>query len=204
VAPKTEIDRELIQLEVEMKKLEAEYNLYFIGRLPRPPHESRKHVEGLVKKLDRTHIQNTAERFRFTTLQTRFHRFADLWERALRAKEEGRPLPGRMRAGGEPPAEPPRAASAPKKKPAGEEMVHVAAVRDPAAQADKVKELYQQMAAARRAAGEAELPFERFQAVVQHQLSKLGQGGEVAFKVTMKDGKVNLTAKAIKRTGESE
>ena len=88
MAPKTEIDRALVQLEGELRKLEGEYSLFFAGRLPRPPWESRTRVDGLVKRLDRTHMQNTAERFRFSTLQARYASFCELWERALRAKEE--------------------------------------------------------------------------------------------------------------------
>ena len=44
-----DIDRQISFLEAEMKKLEAEYNMYFAGRLQRPPLEMRKRVEGLVK-----------------------------------------------------------------------------------------------------------------------------------------------------------
>ena len=88
-----EIERELQILEVELRKLEGEYNMYFAGRLPRPPWETRSRVEGLVKKLDRSYIQNYGDRFRFSTLQSRFAAFIDLWDRGLRAREEGRPGP---------------------------------------------------------------------------------------------------------------
>ncbi len=67
--------------------------MYFSGRLPRPPWETRARVDATVKRLDRLHIANYGIRFRFTTLQTRFSRFSDLWDRALRAREEGRPGP---------------------------------------------------------------------------------------------------------------
>ena len=70
-----EIERELQILEVELRKLEGEYNMYFAGRLPRPPWETRSRVEGLVKKLDRSYIQNYGDRFRFSTLQSRFAAF---------------------------------------------------------------------------------------------------------------------------------
>ena len=205
MAPKTEIDRELKQLEVEMKRLEGEYNMYFAGRLPRPPWESRSRVDGLVKRLDRTHIQNTAERFRFNTLQTRYASFCDLWERALRAKEEGRPIPGRVRSGAAPsaaPADPQAAPPSPAARKRDDDLVHVASFRNPASEADKVKELYERVAEARRATGEAAVPFERFRELVQHQVAKLGQGGEVAFKVALKDGKVNLTSRTIKPKDE--
>ena len=87
------LDRELQILESDLRKLEGEYNMYFAGRLPRPPWETRARVEAAVKKLDRSHIQNYGDRFRFSTLQARFSAFIDLWDRGLRAREEGRPGP---------------------------------------------------------------------------------------------------------------
>ena len=87
-----EINNELTALETDIKRLEAEYNMYLSGRLPRPPWETRARVETTVKRLDRTHIANYGIRFRFTTLQTRLSRFIDCG-RAFRAREEGRPGP---------------------------------------------------------------------------------------------------------------
>ena len=78
-----DVDRELTILEGELKRLEAEYNMFFAGRLPRPPWETRGRVEAMVKRIDRAYISNTGERFRFSTLQSRFQTFADLWERGL-------------------------------------------------------------------------------------------------------------------------
>jgi hypothetical protein len=89
----SDLDHELTVLETELRRLEAEYNMYFAGRLPRPPWETRSRVEAMVKRLDRTHIGNYGARFRFTTLQSRCAAFLDLWDRALRAREEGRPGP---------------------------------------------------------------------------------------------------------------
>jgi hypothetical protein len=80
-------------LEAELKRLEAEYNMFFSGRLAKPPWETRSRVEALVKKIDRSYIQNYGDRFRFTTLQARYATFVDLWDRGMRAREEGRPGP---------------------------------------------------------------------------------------------------------------
>src|SRR5262249_54010057 len=93
VAETSEIARELKGLEAELRQLEAEYNMYFAGSLPRPPVETRARVTAAVRRLDRLSISNYAERFRFVTLQARFQAFVDLWERGLRAREEGRPGP---------------------------------------------------------------------------------------------------------------
>ena len=51
--PPSEFERELQRLEVELKRLEAEYTMFFAGRLPRPPWETRSRVEALVKQYDR-------------------------------------------------------------------------------------------------------------------------------------------------------
>ena len=89
----TEIQRDLQALESDLKKLEAEYNMFFSGRAPRPPWETRKRVEALVRRWDRDHIETAGDRFRFQTLQARFQKFVELWDRGLRAREEGRPGP---------------------------------------------------------------------------------------------------------------
>ena len=60
------IDRELALLEAELRRLEAEYNMFFSGRLPRPPWETRSAVQTIVKRIDRTAINNYGDRFRFS------------------------------------------------------------------------------------------------------------------------------------------
>ena len=65
---------------------------------------------------------------------------------------------------------------------------------------DKLTELYESLSEARRAAGEDQVPFHRFAEVVKGQVQKLRDAGnsEVAFRVSVKDGKVNFTARALK------
>ena len=79
----SDLDRELNLLETEMKRLEAEYNMYFAGRLPRPPWETRARVNALVKRHDQSYIRNTADRFRFESLQARYQKFLELWDRQI-------------------------------------------------------------------------------------------------------------------------
>lgn len=194
MAPKaSEFDHEMQHLEAEIKRLQAEYNMFFAGRLPRLPWETRARVDALVKRYDRMQIRNTAERFRFSTLQAHYTSFCDLWERALKAKEEGRPGPGRRAPG--PPTEPAK----PEPGPPPVRVVHVAAFRDPMQEVDRLKDLYERLAEARTEAGEQPVPYHRFVEVVRAQVTKLGGGeSEVSFRVAVKDGKVTLTAKAMK------
>jgi hypothetical protein len=189
--PTSEFDRQLRELEAEIRKLEVEYNLFFAGRLPKLPWETRARVEALIKRYDRLQIQNTAERFRFQGMQSRFSVFCELWERNLKSREGTRPgVRGRS------PLEAPPRVSRPAEPDAAPPAPAVTSLRDPAAENDKVRALYETLREARRQAGETEVPFERFQEVVRAQVAKLGRdGGEVVFKVSTKDGRVAFTAK---------
>jgi hypothetical protein len=78
-------------------------------------------------------------------------------------------------------------------------VVAVSAIRDPAAEAERLTELYDRLSAARKEAGEKPVPFEAFKQVVRAQVTKLGGGqAQVAFRVAVEKGKVTLTAKALK------
>lgn len=197
MAEASDIDRELTQLESEIRKLEAQYNMYFAGRLARPPWETRKRVEGLVRRLDRTHIANYGQRFKFSTLQSRFSTSVDLWDRGLRAREEGRRGPFSQ------PAAP--VADKPKPKPE-DRVVHSTTFRDPTKEADKLRELYENLAEARREVGQEAISFQKFTDLIATQVSQLKEKGnrEVSFRVAVKDGKVAFTARGLKGKGEKE
>ena len=185
----TPLEKDLLRLEADLKQLEAEYNMFFAGRLPKPPWETRSRVEVLVRQLDRAYIQNTGDRFRFHTLQSRFQTFIDLWDRGLRAREEGRPGPFAQQQKKEP-----------EKKGPEDRILHVAAFRDPVREADKLEELYESLTEARKEVGEQQIPFHKFAELVKTQVKKLRDTGtpEVAFRVAVKDGKVNFTARGLK------
>ncbi len=214
---RTDFDRELMALEAELKRLEAEYNMFFAGRAPRLPWEQRKRLDAQMKRFDRMHIQNTGDRFRFQTIQSRWAAFSELWERQLKLQEQGKlhVRGGRAPAVARPPVEPKKAgqpatkeAGQPAAKDTGkpaparrEAVVAAATLSDPVAQEDKVKRLYDQLAAARKEAGEKPIEYDRFAALVRAQVDKHGAGGrDVAFRVDVKDGKVKLTAKAAGET----
>ena len=96
--------------------------MFFAGRLPKPPWETRSRVEALVKQYDRAHIQNYGDRFRFLTLQSRYAAFIDLWDRGLRAREEGRSGPFVHKRSEEKPSS--------RRRPE-DRILHVAAFKDP-------------------------------------------------------------------------
>jgi hypothetical protein len=132
VPPKaSDFDRQMQQLEAEIKRLEAEYNMFFAGRLPRPPWETRARVE-------------------------------------------------------------------PHKRSSG--VLHESRIRDPLMEADRLKELYDQLTEARTKTGESAIPYHRFAEAVRAQVGKLGGGdSDVVFRVELKEGKATLAVKSAKR-----
>ena len=192
----SELDRDLELLEAELKRLEAEYNMFFAGRLPRPPWETRGRVNAMVRRLDNIHIPNTGGRFRFNTIQSRFQTFSELWDRGLRAREEGRPGPFAQ----------PRPIIDEKPKRPADRILHVTTFSDPLREMDKLHELYDSLAEARREVGEDAIPFHKFADLIKTQVSTFKQRGtaEVAFRVAVRHGKVAFTARAMKGLEEGE
>ncbi len=190
----TDVQKDLQLLAAGLKQLEAEYNMFFSGRIPRPPLETRSRITALVKKWDRAYIQSAADRFQFDTLQRRFQTFIDLWDRGLRSREEGRAGPFAQ--------PPPR--EIPKPKAPEQKIVHVTSFADPMREMDKLHTLYDSLMDARREAGDDVVPFHRFAALVKDQVTKVQSTGvpEVAFRVAMIDGKVNFTVRGMKDEGE--
>ena len=190
----TDVQRDLQVLTADLKRLEAEYNMFFAGRLPRPPWETRGRVEAMIKRYDRGHIGTTGDRFKFEMLQSRFRALADLWDRGLRAREEGRPGPFAA----------PSPKRPQKRRDSDANVVHTTAFRDPVHEMDKLHTLYDTLMNARRTHGEDVVPFHKFAALVKNQVTKLRDSGssEVAFRVAVKDGKVAFTVRGMKEPGE--
>jgi uncharacterized small protein (DUF1192 family) len=194
--PRSEFDKQIQILEAEIRRLEAEFNMFFAGRLPRPPWETRSRVAALIKKHDQPGaIRNTADRFRFESLQNRHQKFLELWERQMTNRELGRVPVGVKRA--EPPPRTNPKDAEPQEP--GAAVVRFGTSADPEAEATRVKELFERLAAAKKEVGEQPIALDRLQALVKAQVEKFGaDGSKVAFKVETKDGKVSLTVKAEK------
>ena len=188
----SELERELRALEAELRKLEAEYNMFFAGQLPRPPWETRTHVEQVMKRLERAVLtEGTAvEKFRQQTLQSRLAAFVDLWDRGLRAREEGRPGPFARR----------RAADSEAEKRPEDRVVYVTVFANPARELDRLQDLYERLSDVRRELGAAQVPFHKFVGLIREKVAAMRRKGvpEVAFRVAVRDGKITFTARGLK------
>lgn len=182
-------------LEVELKRLEAEYNMFFGGQLPRPPWETQRRVSALVTRFDRMLPSNYGARFRFTTLQSRFMAFSRLWDRSLRAREEGRAGPFARSPSTIERATPPR-----------DRVLAVATVGDATSDSDKVQDLFESFATARREAGQVAISLQKFEKLIRTQVDAFKQKGcsGVAFRVALKDGKASLSGRAMRAVRKSD
>ena len=188
--PKSEFDTQMAMLEAEVRRLETEYNMFFAGRLKRPPFETKNRVAALIKRHDNSFIRNTGDRFRFESLQNRYQKFLELVERQMMNRELGRPTLG---------VKPQPTVHTQKREQEKQDpnIIRFAKDAKTGQDSDAVKQLYERLAEEKKKAGEAPVAIERLAALVKAQVDKFGaEGKNVDFKIATKDGKVTLTAKA--------
>jgi hypothetical protein len=186
--PKSEFEQQMHTLEAEIRRLETEYNMFFAGRLKRPPFETKNRVAAMIKRHDQSFIRNTGDRFRFESLQNRYQKFLELVDRQMNNRELGRPILGVSQ----------RATTATSKADqpkADPNVIKFARGKQPSE--DQVQRLFDKLAEEKKKVGEKPVAKDRLAALVKAQIDKFSaEGKAVAFKISTKDGKVTLTAKA--------
>jgi hypothetical protein len=184
----SEFDKQMVQLDGEIRRLETEYNMFFAGRLKRPPFETKNRVAALIKRHDNSYIRNTGDRFRFESLQNRYYKFLELVERQMMNRELGRPTLGVK----------PQSTTLPINEQAKVDPNVVKIGKDAklTQDSDQVKQLFEKLAAEKQKVGEKPVAIDRLAALVKAQVDKFAaEGKDVSFKIATKDGKVTLTAK---------
>jgi len=186
-------ERELQVLDQALRRLSAECDAFLYGSSSKPPLESRRHVEEMLRRLNASESMTAAERYRFSTLQGRFSALNERWERLLAEKESGRRpgLYGHFREGGAPaPGAPAPNAGRP------------ASVQEEprAAPADLDRDLFERYVGAKKARGEdvSGYRLEGFVEGLERERRKVRERlgtGEIVFEVAEREGRVRLVAK---------
>jgi len=177
------VEEELAKLEDNIRRLKIEYEAYFSGGQPRPPHDTVFRVDSTIKRFsDNTARLNFGQRFRFNQLMQKYAVYSDLWRRRLKEKEEGR---GRF-------ATPPRAAE--EKAPAGHFTV---VCSNPEKEKEKVDQLLKAMIEAKRQVGERvdnidPFQFTKFVSEKTRQLRESSGCDKVQMSVSVEDGRVKF------------
>ena len=173
----TQEDLEILSRKLTSLKLA--YDQYFLGSRPREPIMSADEVKKLVIVYSNQSIQNTAMRFKFSSIVSRYQAFKRQWTETLRKIETGSytrhqfkaKLHERTAAPPEPVAPPPQ----------------------------NRKEIYQAFIEARQACGEsvADLTTAKLDNILDRQereLHKRYGDGQIRFKVVVENGRAKLTA----------
>jgi hypothetical protein len=184
------IEEELRLLDFKLAQLKRDYDQYFLGNRPREPVQLRGEINKTVIKLTNTAIKNTAARFKFSSVCSRFQAYRRQWDDTLRRIEEGTYERHRFKA-----------------------KIHAHPVDEPAdadgaapgtAPAGGDDDLYQSYVDARLACGESVKGLSRakLDKILAQQRAELraryGDGAEFSFRVKVEDGKVRLKASRMK------
>jgi hypothetical protein len=175
------VDEELGKLDEYIRRLKIEYEVYFSGGAPRPPHDTVFRVDTLIKKYSDGSKLNFGQRFKFNQLVQKYAVNNDLWRKKLKAKEEGRGVFGAQR-------------------PAPREEGPVRVVcSDPEKEKEKVEQLLKAVVEAKRQVGERvdnidPSSFAKFVSEKTRQVRESLGCEKVQFSVAVEDGKVKFKA----------
>ncbi|MEJ7599106.1 MAG: MXAN_5187 C-terminal domain-containing protein [Kofleriaceae bacterium] len=87
---KTEVIEELLDVvDQSLDRVKVLYEQYFLGIQKQPPSYLHTDVERKLRDLAQLQIRNTAQRYRFVTLQQKFGSYNAYWRRTVRQIENG-------------------------------------------------------------------------------------------------------------------
>jgi len=179
------VDEEFNRLDDDLRRLKIEYEIYFNGAAPRPPHDTLYRVENTIKRFSSDQSKlNFSQRYRFKSLADRYAVNSNLWRRKLQEKEEGRSLTGAQKRMIEMPAD--------------DGTVRIVC-SDPDKETEKVSRLLQAMKEARKRVGESPdtldaAAFHQFIRNKTKQVKEAFRCDKVLFTVAVEDGKVKFKA----------
>ena len=83
------IEEDFKILETKLLQLKLDYDQYFLGSRPREPVMLRGEVQKLIAFYSNQAIQNTAMRFKFGSICSRYQAYKRQWTEVLRQIEQG-------------------------------------------------------------------------------------------------------------------
>jgi hypothetical protein len=182
--PVGDIEADLRRLEVGIRQLKVQYDMFFAGALKREPFEMRAELERIIKKHANSPIQKYAQRFHLNTLVSRFNSLSELWGKTIRSREEGdRPAPAMVDRGG------PR-----------EQLVARCRFHDATTDQAELQRLYRRFVETRQRldAGKRVVSYEKFALGVSSQSQRLQKESgcaEIELRVVVHDHKVLVKAR---------
>jgi hypothetical protein len=214
------IDEELTLLEVHLRRLKIEYEVFFNNPTKKPPTDIEWKVLSLLRKFsDGGGRISFSQRYRYNAIAQRYAIYSDLWRKKARIREEGyrRPQDALLSVQGVRPEqhEPEHkvygvsqaalavvagVAAGVAAAPAKEQHAFTVQCSDARSEPDKVEKLYKALTEAKKEAGEEVAGnMDNFTSFVQkktEQIRKQYGCHTVEYTVEVQDGQVRLKAKA--------
>lgn len=179
-------------IDVKLKALRRDYEQYFLGSRPREPANARAEIQKVMIRLSNGVIKNTAERFKFQTINQMFLTHKRHWDDTLRKIENGTYKRHVFKAN-----------LHERERQADLDTPTTSAATPAASKGSSDANIYASYMEAAKACGQSTkgLTPEKLQAVIDKQAAaikkKMG-AKDVKFRVEVVDGKVKLKARAIK------
>jgi hypothetical protein len=197
--PITAAEEQLDHLDVLLRQLKQQYDIFFAGAAPRQPFETRKEVEGLVEKMGRARMQRFSDRYRYNMLAGKFQTYRELWSKLLRVREEGY-RPGSLRSAGISQAAPPPEGE-PKSREQAHRTVYKSHFRDPTSEDDAFKNFYDRYVEARQGSGSgSEVSYSTFLKLIAQKTESIKERSgcdQVSYSIVLKEGAVTLKAAPV-------
>jgi hypothetical protein len=181
------IDDQLSRLEEDIRRLKIEFDVFFNGASKKPPYDTKGRVDTMMKRLGDDRTLSYAQRYRCTSLASRYNAFRDLWRRTMQGREEGRDAAATARVSA--------------KQQAVADFKRADFVCDDAHKdVELVKNLYSALVEAKKACGESveDFSFPRFHRLIASRADGLKErlGCErVSFSIDVEGGHVSFKAK---------
>ncbi len=83
------IEEDIERLELGIRQLKIQYDMFFAGAIPKQPLDLRVEIERLIKRCANSPMRKYVHRFHFNSLSTRYSSLTEFWARTLRGLEEG-------------------------------------------------------------------------------------------------------------------
>ena len=202
-------DRDIAKMQKLFDFVKHEYDLYFAGARTDPPSKEKAELDKLVRFYGNNPANRLAQQFVFSSFSNKYNLHNELWNKWLRAKEDGlgvdprlpvasrkarkalQDLERRAPATPEPEASPDASAPTP-----GEAKARKAGGPR------NLRKLFEEFMNAKVLSGEIpDLDFAAFEKHVRQQreaILKKYEGRDVVFSVKTQDGRVSLRAKVVK------
>jgi hypothetical protein len=186
-------DEDLTHLEDGLRRLKIEYHIFFSGNRKLPPDDLRIRVENQIKKLTECSDMSFSQRFRFSTLVTRFYVYRDLWRRTTQSREM---------AISEKEAPAPKADTSSKHAGRPAKAISIS-ISDPKTEEEKVRQLYDALVDLKgKESRQTPISYQQFAKYIATQTSGIQKKHgctKVAFTIALDEDAIRFTAAAEKR-----